>query len=81
MANIKDDPKVQELLTKEATKAEKAQEKAVKAATKAAGDAAKDALNEAIEIAGEEENPALAKALKFHLTKAKKVVLAAIKGE
>lgn len=80
MANIKNDPKVQDLLSKEAAKAEKAQEKAVKTATKDAVDAAKGALDEAIETA-KAEDPALAKALKRHLGEAKKAVLAAIKGE
>lgn len=81
MANIKDDPKVIDLLAKEAAKAEKSQEKAVASATKDAVTAAKGALDEALETAKTEADPALAKALKRHLGEAKKTVLAAIKGE
>ena len=81
MANIKDDPKVQDLLSKEAAKAEKALEKAVKIAIKDAADAAKDVLDVLLEAAkAEEEDPVVAKALKRHLREAKKAVLAAIKG-
>lgn len=77
MANIKDDPKVQALLTAAAAKAVKEQEKAVKAATKAAADALKGVLDKAIAGAKEAGDKSAAKAW----GNVKKGVLAAIKGE
>lgn len=81
MANPKDDPKVQALMTKEAEKAAKAQEKAVNDTTKEAVAAAKGAMDKQIESAKLEAEPAVAKALKRHLGEARKLVISAIKGE
>jgi hypothetical protein len=81
MAKIQDNPKVQAIMTKEAEKAAKAQDKAVSDTIKAAVVAAKGAMDEQLESAKLEEEPAVAKALKRHLGEARKLVIAAIKGE
>lgn len=69
MANIKDDPKVQELLSKAAEKAAKDQEKAIKAETKRALDAIKAvATSEDRDIARHQNN-------------FRKLAIGAVKGE
>jgi hypothetical protein len=73
MAKLKDDPQVQDLMNKSATKA-------AADATKAAAAAAKGAMDEALSEAEDHEDPAVAKALKRHLGAAKKLVIQAIKG-
>jgi hypothetical protein len=77
MANIKDDPKVQDLTSKLTAKAEREQVRAVTAANKAVVAAAKGAFDE---VDPSDEDPKVARVVNKYLREAKRAVVEAAKA-